>query len=251
MANRIYVTKASVFDRVGRAMLAVFLLVGLSLQGVTTHAEDNPSRRLAETFFDIPPLSPAERDKICAPKPEMTSKAKFSSAGLRGRLVDIDDEKPIEGVLVVAIWSAQPRARVRPTTVRGFVHIAETQTDREGRFTIPAWGPLGIMIPYEYGKEKLMSTLVRADPELVIYSPVYGIITKDPEDQTAYPRRMRPGEISVGKFEGIELRTRPYSNNEDAFGKSGVKNTKALVFRQGLLLFSRGAFLFCFEHLLK
>jgi len=63
----------------------------------------------------------------------------YSADPITATVVDADTGAPIEGVNVVAAWEL--RGGVNYGGAVGYVNVLETVTDRNGRFSFPAWGP--------------------------------------------------------------------------------------------------------------
>lgn len=64
----------------------------------------------------------------------------YSSKEFSGRVVDVKTNEPVEGVVVVAQW--MPRSWKRGEMGHyGLVEIYEAVTDKDGKYTIPGWGP--------------------------------------------------------------------------------------------------------------
>lgn len=95
----------------------------------------------------------------------------YSGAEIKGRIVDAETGEPIEGAVVVAGWQIS-KTIITPdfpffwTTRRSrVVHVAESLSDHEGRYVVPAWGP--IERPVDWRREGSF------DPQLAIFKPGY------------------------------------------------------------------------------
>lgn len=60
----------------------------------------------------------------------------YSAKEIRAAVVDEETGQPLEGVVVVARWVLRRMGGDGPS-----LHVAETVTDAQGRFAIPAWSP--------------------------------------------------------------------------------------------------------------
>lgn len=118
----------------------------------------------------------------------------YSGAEIRGRIVNAENGEPIEGAVVVAGWQIS-KTIITPdfpffwTTRRSRVlHVAEALSDREGRYVMPAWGP--IERPADWRREGPF------DPQLAIFKPGY-----EPD----YPNNMMKenGQSSAKPFNPI------------------------------------------------
>jgi len=83
----------------------------------------------------------------------------YSAKETRARIVDEVTGQPIEGAVVVAQWILASIPERGP-----LLHIAESVTDKNGEFVIPAWGP----------KPRRPFTFLKAfSPELLIFKHGY------------------------------------------------------------------------------
>ncbi|MDH4226687.1 MAG: carboxypeptidase-like regulatory domain-containing protein [Deltaproteobacteria bacterium] len=87
---------------------------------------------------------------------------KFYTKEIRGRVVDADTRKPIEGAVVVAVW--EYKKPYGEGSIDVIIDIAESVTDKDGNYFIAAKGPL--TIPWN-GEFK------RSDPELWFFKEGY------------------------------------------------------------------------------
>jgi hypothetical protein len=72
----------------------------------------------------------------CATASEEFPPPAYSAKEIRATVVDGATGQPLEGVVVVARWVLRRMYGDGPK-----LHVAETVTDRQGKFLIPAWGP--------------------------------------------------------------------------------------------------------------
>jgi hypothetical protein len=72
----------------------------------------------------------------CATASEEFPPPAYSAKEIRATVVDGATGQPLEDVIVVARWVLKRMYGDGP-----HLHIAETVTDRDGKFLIPAWGP--------------------------------------------------------------------------------------------------------------
>lgn len=86
----------------------------------------------------------------------------FASGPWKGKIIDTETKEPLEGAVVVAFWR-----RVWRTPAGGNSYIYEVKevvTDKEGRFEIPSYTPINLLLLVSYMK----------GPEFVIFKPGYG-----------------------------------------------------------------------------
>lgn len=84
----------------------------------------------------------------------------YAAEAIEARVVDADTKQPLEGVIVTANW------QLFHSTVGGRVPgkqlmVMEAVTDKDGKFTFPAWGP----------KLALWGYLDNRDPQLLLFKP--------------------------------------------------------------------------------
>lgn len=86
----------------------------------------------------------------------------YSAKEIHGQVVDAETGQPLEGVVVVASWTLE--WRVNEGGAGGFVNVLETLTDKDGKYSFPAWGPR-LHSPLSY--------LDNRDPELRYFKSNY------------------------------------------------------------------------------
>ncbi|KAF0145682.1 MAG: hypothetical protein FD156_657 [Nitrospirae bacterium] len=91
----------------------------------------------------------------------------YSFTEIKGTVIDAETKKPIEGVVVVALWKinwlGRPGVYYEGGTAK-VIHAEEAVTDKNGKYTIPAWGP--IKRPKEWAFNG-------ADPSIEFFKPGY------------------------------------------------------------------------------
>ena len=87
----------------------------------------------------------------------------------RGKVIDAETLKPIEGAVVVAIWR-KTRAGIAGADTR-FKDAKETLTDKNGEWTIV--GPEGYEDKIILGLIHLIGVFVTKSPEIIYYKPGY------------------------------------------------------------------------------
>lgn len=65
--------------------------------------------------------------------------ASYSAVAISGKLIDHQTGAPLEGVNIVATWKIARRSSNDDKTV---LHVAETVSDKNGNYSLPAWGPI-------------------------------------------------------------------------------------------------------------
>ena len=124
----------------------------------------------------------------------------YSAKEIRATVVDGATRQPLEDVVVVARWVLRRMYGDGPQ-----LHIAETVTDRQGKFLIPAWGPK---------PRPALMVLTDKSPQLLLFKHGYvpaGLRSGESKEEFAgrFPdyRNMRSTEIGLWmKFEGYPNR---------------------------------------------
>lgn len=65
----------------------------------------------------------------------------YHAEAIEGWVVDAETNEPLEGVIIVANWELRHPISAAPIAQ---VQIYETVTDRNGRYSFPAWGPKAV-----------------------------------------------------------------------------------------------------------
>lgn len=99
----------------------------------------------------------------------------YSGAEINGRIVDAETGEPLEGAAIVAHWKIYHQtllnALAHGSATNGVLNVEEAISDRHGRYTIPAWGP----IPRPSGWQ----IDGRYDPVLLVFKPGYETENRD------------------------------------------------------------------------
>jgi len=122
---------------------------------------------------------------ICFTAPCFAGWLVFNKLAYRGRIIDAETKEPIQGAVVVAMYSVDyyigPPAGSNPT----MIHIKETLTDEKGEFYIPSYTtPMG---PNSY----------ELTTEFIIYKPEYG---NYPRWQTSPPYFVNADDFFSGEL---------------------------------------------------
>lgn len=139
----------------------------------------------------IPPEDPivakARADGLresCTQGTKFKGKRMYYGKQLRARVIDPKTRQPVEGVLVFAVWGSQrvDREGIVGSGRPGIVHTVEVFTDKDGYFTIPAWGPLPLFAWY-FGEMPWWNQSegqVNANPRLTLFKEGHGIRVGEP-----------------------------------------------------------------------
>lgn len=115
----------------------------------------------------------------------------FHDEEIRGYVVEADTNKPIEGAIVVSMWQL---SQILSQGFGGYAKVIETKTDKEGKFTIPAWKtfkPLTV--------NSVMHDLA---PKIIIYKPGYKIYWSHKKAREGFPEYyllLTPEEMKKAK----------------------------------------------------
>ena len=86
----------------------------------------------------------------------------FHDSEIKGSVIDVETQKPIEGVIVVGMWRL---SQFLSQGFGGYAKIILVKTDSEGKFVIPSWTTLKL--------GTFDSSMHDLAPEIVIYKPGY------------------------------------------------------------------------------
>jgi len=84
----------------------------------------------------------------------------FHDKEIKGYVVDVDTQRPIEGAIVIGMWTL---VQVPGEGFGGYANVIEVKTDKEGKFVIPSWKT--------FKPWKVNSVMHELAPEIVIYKP--------------------------------------------------------------------------------
>lgn len=107
----------------------------------------------------------------------------YSKPEFKGKVIDAETKEPIEGAVVVAVYSKQA-IRVAPESVGITIDVKETLTDKDGNFRIPSYTTM--IDPFSWSKQVTF----------IIFKPGYGTF---PDWRVRPPKGMSL-ETSFEKF---------------------------------------------------
>lgn len=124
----------------------------------------------------------------------------YSAESIEGWVVDADTNEPLEGVVVVAAWIlygwTTPYIKFDQV---GTLELMESVTDKYGRYSFPAWGPL---------ERPSKGVLTDYDPRLSFFKSGYDIeIVSNPLRSKIPTKSIRTSQwngktIKIKKFQG-------------------------------------------------
>jgi hypothetical protein len=110
-----------------------------------------------------------------------------------GTVADADSKEPIAGALVLALWNVEGGAH---WDVVGTFKILEAETDSQGRFQMPGWGPA----------KPTSGVLDSYDPQVIIVKAGYNIESVTHPLEPPLRRASNPNHDFVSNGETISLR---------------------------------------------
>lgn len=138
--------------------------------------------------------------------------------GFSGRVVDEATGDPLPGVIVVAQWQPYYVGPVHAPGHSGVVHVYETVTDKDGRYSIPGWGPK----PLPAGSE-----IRSADPALSFFKPGYFPFAAG--NTPVSDRAARPTAPGVSEWDGKVVKLRTSAGISKAYGTALEVLSRSLV----------------------
>lgn len=127
----------------------------------------------------------------------------YRGESIEGRIVDAVTEQPVANAIVAAFWELRGN-QVHPSVV-GNLHAAETVTDGDGRYRLPAWGPKMTSSSYVRDTEP---TLVVAHREFSVWIGANGSDLR--------PAPTFSNEVLVSEWAGQKIRLSKRSVDERA-----------------------------------
>jgi len=147
------------------------------------------------------------RRKECIPNDKRKGDLMFLGKQLRARVVDGNTKTPLEGVVVFALWGTRT-IDGEDIMANGVVHVAEALTDKDGFFTIPAWGPLPIVRQYVLNIPWYAinpDRFIHANPYLVLYKEGYLTRRGERAESPLGDPVLRPGVPGASAYDGKDI----------------------------------------------
>ena len=98
----------------------------------------------------------------------------FHKPEYRGRIIEADTKKPIEGAVIVAMYSVDYYMGGPAGSNPELIHVRETLTNEKGEFVIPSYTTLMSPISYELGTD------------FIIYKEGYGSYPQNRKDISSF-----------------------------------------------------------------
>lgn len=144
--------------------------------------------------------------------PACASPLTYSAEAIEAKVVDAETKKPLEGAVVVAHWVLE-ESTIISFKVRqaGDLMILETVTDKEGKFTFPAWGPI------QHWKG---SRLTYMDPEILVFKNDYEYRRLNNYD-SASPEQRAGKAVSLRRSEwnGKTIELKPFKGSMEEYAE--------------------------------
>jgi len=109
----------------------------------------------------------------------------------KGKVIDAETKRPIEGVVVVAMYRTHPILSGPGGGSSSIIHVKEASTNAGGEFHIPAYTTL--IQPNSYADYT----------EFIIYKPGYGSYPHRSQQNRIYPLDYRGPEVLFSKEIGV------------------------------------------------
>lgn len=105
---------------------------------------------------------------VCVSGLSACSSVQYTAPPMAATVVDSESGQPLAGVYVVADW--QLEGGLEGGSRLGAIMMMETQTDANGRFEFPGWGPKD---PLSVGVRTGNARLKNSTPQLLLFKPGY------------------------------------------------------------------------------
>jgi hypothetical protein len=131
----------------------------------------------------------------------------YSAAPIAGRVVDAQSGRAIPGAVVMAIWELRKGFGMETSITAGSLKVMEVLTDGEGRYKLPAWGPL----------RRPMGTYLGPDaPRLIVFKEDYVSFSRANDyDGTGDDRRRN--EIQNSSWDGETIRLTAFNGSLEQY----------------------------------
>ena len=126
----------------------------------------------------------------------------FHDGEIKGSVIDVETQKPIEGVIVVGMWRL---SQFLSQGFGGYAKVIVEKTDKSGQFIISSWTT--------FKPWTLDSSMHDLAPEIVIYKPGYKLYFSHRVEREGFP-----GDISKTEEEKEKLKEK-YSLNPAKLAK--------------------------------
>jgi len=124
----------------------------------------------------------------------------YSADAIDARLVDEETNEPIKGAIVLAHWELV--GGLEGGHVQGQMMVMETETDANGYFHFPAWGPKLIPLSMQ------LADLGFRDPAIIIFKPGYQIGGELSNDKTSKQLLKKGPSRRVSQWDGKTITVR-------------------------------------------
>ena len=125
----------------------------------------------------------------------------YSAKPIEGWVIDAESKKPLQDVIVVALWELEENQFHGPRFVTN-MKVMETVTDSQGIYNFPGWGPI---------KRPGKASLRNDDPMLIYFKEGYrpktatnwdGVSMSDNRYEAVHDSKWNGKEIELQKYEG-------------------------------------------------
>lgn len=139
----------------------------------------------------------------------------YSAEAIEGRVVDADTKEPVEGVVVTADWELR-RSGYYPggSPYGGELMVMESVTDKNGRFSFVAWGPI----------RQFKGELHEHDPRLILFKSGYRYQSLSNETESALE------SVHRSQWNGKTIELKQFKGTLDEWAKNLGLLTTSLRF---------------------
>lgn len=123
------------------------------------------------------------------------AQVQLSSPAITGLVIDVDTGAPVSHVNVVAEWR---RERNYVDDEGALIYVTETVTEKDGSYTIPAWGPIALPSRSDFRQGE--------DPVITIFKSGYQPVSLS--NETVSDIRYRSTPLGKSKWAGATIKIR-------------------------------------------
>lgn len=135
----------------------------------------------------------------------------YSAAPISARVVDAETGKPLAGVNVVAQW--QLEGGLEGSNGLGALTVLEAETDADGRFQLPGWGPKDAPKPAKlvYANARVWNSA----PQLLFFKSGYEYASlRNYGSKVPDPKNMR------SDWDGKTIKLKPFRGTQNRYAES-------------------------------
>jgi hypothetical protein len=128
----------------------------------------------------------------------------YSAEPIEAWVIDAETKQPLEGVIVTANWQLEEGTFGGNVPV-GQLMVMEAVTDKDGKFTFPAWGPI----------KPTKGHLVIRDPQLLLFKSGYKHVGLENE----FTQNYNKGSVRHSEWNGKKIEMERFKGTLEEYGK--------------------------------